>query len=259
MTEIIASDGSRLHYALHGTGATELILLHGMGATGASWEPVLAQLDLAAFRVLVPDLRGHGRSSGGEDRFTYPQLTADILALADAVGFHAATIVSQSGSGKNAACVARTAPQRVRGLVLLAPPGFGEVPLPREMLRELFDYIGREHSFPPGLETWFGPKIGPHRATVIRSYVETPRRVLDASAELWVHTSVAATAAEITQPVLVLAGAREPLYHPAYQRETTLTTLPHARLEVLDCSHFMTFEEPAAVAAALTTFCGAGR
>src|SRR5689334_6938194 len=40
-----------------------VICLHGIRDQGAVWEPVAAPLAAAGFRVVAPDLRGHGRSS----------------------------------------------------------------------------------------------------------------------------------------------------------------------------------------------------
>lgn len=255
MPEVTASDGARLHYEVFGNGPSEVLLLHGMGVSSTSWQPMLNLLDLTALRLVTMDFRGHGRSKGGEAGFNYPQLTADIWTVADAAGLRRPVIVGLSGSGKNAVCATLAAPTRVRGLMLVAPSGMGEVPLPRETMRWFFDHIGREKSIPPEFDPWFTEKIGPHRATVAREYSETARSVLDASAELWVHTSVADQASQIIHPVLVIAGAKEPLYHPDFQRQTTLVSMPQARMEILDCAHFMAFEEPAALASSLTRFC----
>lgn len=45
-----------------GTGQPTLVLLHGLGVNGAVWKPFVTALDWPG-RVLVPDLRGHGRSA----------------------------------------------------------------------------------------------------------------------------------------------------------------------------------------------------
>ncbi len=42
-----------------------LVLLHGFTHTGASWEPVGAALG-GRYRVLAPDIRGHGAAAGAE-------------------------------------------------------------------------------------------------------------------------------------------------------------------------------------------------
>lgn len=255
MPQITASDGVGLHYEVHGNGPTDLILLHGMGGSTASWELLLREFDPCRFRVLTLDLRGHGKSQGDATNFTFPQLTADILAVAAHAGFGSAVLVTHSGSSKNAVCVAVAAPQLVNGLILVAPAGMGVVPLPRETLKWFFDAIGRDGKIPAEFDPWFTAKIGRHRELVDREYFHTARAVLDASVELWVHTSIAEQAARTTQPVLVIAGVQEPVYHPEFQRQTTLASLPRARMEIFDCGHFIALEEPKALAAAITRFC----
>ncbi|MEO6568870.1 MAG: alpha/beta hydrolase [Opitutaceae bacterium] len=257
MPTIAATDGSPLHYEVHGTGATGMLLLHGMGGTLTTWHPLLERLDLSQLRVVTPDLRGHGKSHGGEASFNFAQLDQDLWAVIDAAGLDRVIIVAQSGSGKNAICAALSKPTRVRGMVLTACSGMGEVPLPRETIKWFFDAIEKDGRVPSEFDPWFSEKLGALRTVVDREYAATPRTVLDASAELWVYTPVVEQASRITQPVLVIAGSREPLYHPEFQRINTLSALAHASMEIFDCGHLIPFEEPVALARSLTRFCAA--
>ena len=54
------SNGLKLHFEQHGSG-TPLILLHGFGQHGGSWDPLVPSF-ARFFKVIVPDLRGCGRS-----------------------------------------------------------------------------------------------------------------------------------------------------------------------------------------------------
>jgi pimeloyl-ACP methyl ester carboxylesterase len=64
-----------------GDAGDVLVLIHGLGANGAVWDPLLA---LAAQewkgRIIVPDLRGHGRSKHFEN-YSLGTMTADIAEL----------------------------------------------------------------------------------------------------------------------------------------------------------------------------------
>jgi len=62
-----------------GAGSPTLILLHGAGANGAVFKPLLRELAWPA-RVIVPDLRGHGRSPHGK-HYGLAQHAADIADL----------------------------------------------------------------------------------------------------------------------------------------------------------------------------------
>lgn len=252
--EAISSDGTRLHYEVYGNGSPAVVLLHGMG-TSDTWRPLLRHLDLKALRVVTCDLRGHGVSGGGAESFTYAQLNEDLVAVVQAAGIDRCVIVGFSGGCKNAVWFAAEQPSRVRGLVLVAPSGLGIVPLPRETVSYILDHIEKQKNIPPEFETWFSEKIGTEKESIVTALVTTSRAVLDASAEIWLYTAIDECAHDITQPVKVLAARRDVVYHPEFQRQTTLTTLPHATMEVLDCAHFIPCEEPALLARSIQRFC----
>ena len=51
-----------LHADIVGQGSPTLMLLHGLGVNGAVWQPLLPHLSDWPGRIVMPDLRGHGRS-----------------------------------------------------------------------------------------------------------------------------------------------------------------------------------------------------
>jgi pimeloyl-ACP methyl ester carboxylesterase len=63
-----------------GAGAPVLVLLHGLGVNGAVWDPFLAHLKGWPGRVIIPDLRGHGRSPHAP-RYSDEAHAADVAAL----------------------------------------------------------------------------------------------------------------------------------------------------------------------------------
>src|SRR6266851_2774754 len=66
-------------------GAPTVVLLHGLGATGAlNWFSVFEPLG-ARFRVLAIDQRGHGRGIRSTHRFRLADCADDVVALADAL------------------------------------------------------------------------------------------------------------------------------------------------------------------------------
>src|SRR5437763_4540628 len=54
-------NGVHLYFEVHGTGEP-LLLLHGFSGSSQDWVPSLAQWG-TKFQFILPDLRGHGRSS----------------------------------------------------------------------------------------------------------------------------------------------------------------------------------------------------
>ena len=63
MITVPAADGTPLHVWEAGTAdGPVLLLLHGLGQSGRSWRPLWESPLADRFRLVCPDLRGHGRS-----------------------------------------------------------------------------------------------------------------------------------------------------------------------------------------------------
>jgi esterase len=98
-----------------------ILLLHGLLGSSANWHGIAWRL-AGAHRVLVPDLRGHGRTPAG-DGISYPAMAADLAHLLDDRSIERATVIGHSMGGKAAMWLALTAPERVTalGVVDMAP------------------------------------------------------------------------------------------------------------------------------------------
>ncbi|MBA3428558.1 MAG: alpha/beta fold hydrolase [Actinobacteria bacterium] len=113
--------GTHLRYLSGGSGSP-VILLHGLGGSSSNWIELLGGA-AERFRVLAPDLPGHGRSARLPAR-------AGVTAFADAVAAlleheHAtpALVVGHSFGGLVGLRLAHRRPDLVRGLLLVAPAG----------------------------------------------------------------------------------------------------------------------------------------
>ena len=96
---------------------TAVVLLHGLGATAdLNWSAALPALS-GSFRVVAPDLRGHG-DAAAYGPFTLEDAADDIAALIDALALGPAIVVGYSMGGAIAQLVCRRHPGTVRGLVL---------------------------------------------------------------------------------------------------------------------------------------------
>jgi pimeloyl-ACP methyl ester carboxylesterase len=102
--------------------APTVLALHDLLADRTGFAPLRAALVAASFRVVAPDLRGHGASGALSSR-PYPmaELTADALAVLDAAGASRAHVVGAGLGGAIALALAEAVPTRVASLALLAP------------------------------------------------------------------------------------------------------------------------------------------
>jgi pimeloyl-ACP methyl ester carboxylesterase len=97
-----------------------VLLLHGVGLSHTVWNEVVPALS-AEFRVIAPDLRGHGRTTAPKDAsYGFPEMEADVLHLLDRKGIDVAYVVGHSGGALLALRLALDHPDRVRGLVMIS-------------------------------------------------------------------------------------------------------------------------------------------
>lgn len=139
--------------------APPVVLVHGMGGAGSTWNRFARDLAGRGRRVIVPSLRGHGGSSRADD-YRFASFGADLVAVCDALHLDRIDIVGHSLGSYAASCVAQWQPDRVRRLVA------EECPIP---LRE-GDAVGPLTSrLPTPAELWHA----------VSSAVVHPRALLD--------------------------------------------------------------------------------
>ncbi|HEX8417487.1 MAG TPA: alpha/beta hydrolase [Methylobacterium sp.] len=117
------------------------LLLHGRNFPSSYWEPVIAALSGAGYRVVVPDQLGFGKSSKPVGPYSFDVMAADTVALLDALSLPRVDVVAHSMGGMLAVRLSRNAPSRVNSLVLEAPIGledyrFAVPPVSNEILLE---------------------------------------------------------------------------------------------------------------------------
>ncbi|WP_433210313.1 alpha/beta fold hydrolase [Dactylosporangium sp. CS-047395] len=96
-----------------------IVLLHGGGSGRGTWATF--SRELAGWRVIAPDLRGHGESPRCAE-YTLMDHADDVLELLDELDLDAPVLVGHSLGGFAAATVAQRHPDRVGRLVLEDPP-----------------------------------------------------------------------------------------------------------------------------------------
>jgi N-formylmaleamate deformylase len=116
---IEAADGARIHYTRTGGAKPGLLLLHGAQATGRTWLRTAQALE-ATYDVVMPDFRGHGRSSRIETGLSTEMLVDDTKALISALGLERPFVAGHSMGADIAGRLAATYP--TRGVVLVDPP-----------------------------------------------------------------------------------------------------------------------------------------
>ncbi len=125
-------EGDDIPYLSAGNSERRVLLVHGAGANRTDWMDVIPVL-ASDNSVYAPDLIGFGETPRRESPHT-PEYIANFLAgFMDAAGIEKAALVGHSLGGRVCLEMARRHPERVSGLVLEAPMGFGKVAWPGRM------------------------------------------------------------------------------------------------------------------------------
>jgi 3-oxoadipate enol-lactonase len=113
----VRRDGYKLAYVVVGPdGGKPLVLCHGLAATGLQFIEDAAFFADKGFRVIVPDLRGHGRSERGPKKralFSIAHLADDLLAILDKEKVTQADWVGNSLGGILGLEILGRAPRRI--------------------------------------------------------------------------------------------------------------------------------------------------
>ena len=120
-----------LSYAVHGPEAGPvLVLLHGMGAESSrsSWDGVVPLL-ADRYRIIVPDLRGHGVSPS-PGTYLMTEMADDVAALLDGLGIASAAVIGHSMGGVVGMVLAVRRPDLVARLVVEDSPPPRDEPIP---------------------------------------------------------------------------------------------------------------------------------
>ena len=110
-------NGIRMFYRVYGQGPP-LLLLHGFGDNGeVGWGPSVDRLS-KHYQLIVPDLRGHGRSTNPSGEFTHEQAAEDVIALLDHLGINSSKAVGHSTGAMTLLHVAMKQSERLSAMAL---------------------------------------------------------------------------------------------------------------------------------------------
>jgi pimeloyl-ACP methyl ester carboxylesterase len=227
---------TRLFVQQSGAG-TPLLLIHGLMASGAMFQPVLPAF-ATHYRVIVPDLRGHGRSGALPGPYRVEQLAHDLTPLLDDLQVEAADILGYSQGGAVAQQFARDYPKRVRCLVLACTFAYNMLSR-RERLEGILSpwmvrILGLRRLARLVIDGTGGSRLPPENARWLEG-------ILSANDKARMVAAVEAMNAfdsrpwldQITCPTLVIAGAEDTAV-PLAHAQMLAQGIPDALLRVVD-------------------------
>lgn len=240
-----------LYYEEYGKGIPA-IFLHGFPFDHTIWEPLLPLLKQDA-RLILPDLRGFGRSPVEGDSYTMRLQAEDIAHLMDRLGIDKAVLVGHSMGGYVALSFAQAYPDRLLGIGLVATQAGADSPERRQSrlkTAEAVTHKGARVVASDMVDTLTSHKdlIEPIHALILRAQ---PASIVGALKGMAERHDLTGSLSNISVPAVVIAGAADQLI--ARDRvETMAQMLPKGWLvEIPNAGHMLMMEDPQAVAAHL--------
>lgn len=111
-----------MYYETHGQGEP-LVMLHGFTESGQTWSLFVPDFR-DHFQLIIPDLRGHGRSTNPSGKFTHRQAAFDVFALLDHLDIKRFKAMGYSSGGMTLIHMATQQPNRVEAMILISATSY---------------------------------------------------------------------------------------------------------------------------------------
>jgi pimeloyl-ACP methyl ester carboxylesterase len=267
--------GERVAYVDEGRGEV-LLLLHGMAGSSQTWRSLIKPLS-RQFRVIAPDLPGHGESTKPRSDYSLGAFAALLRDLLDELGVSRATIVGHSLGGGVAMQLLYQHPDYAQRLILIGSGGLGPdvgltlrllsapgaeliMPIiaPRQVLaagERVWSWLRKAGiEAPRGEEIWRSYSTFSDAPTR-QSFLRTLRSVVDYRGQAVSALNRLNTKTEL--PIMAIWGDRDAMI-PVEHAYAAKQARPDIRLEVLaDVGHFPQVERPAEVVELIEDFIAA--
>ena len=255
----IEVNGTTLHYRFDGPEKAPVILLANSLASDLNmWQAQMPTLLGLGYRVLRYDSRGHGRSAVPEGPYSIELLTADAVALLDALGLDRVTFMGCSKGGMVGQMLASSQGQRLHSLVLCDTAA--HMP-PAEVWNQRIDSVrsqGMEAVANTTIERWFTPagraRLGAEVAAIRQIILDTPDEGFCACCAAIRDMDQRDTIPSISVPTLILVGEDDPST-PVSAAQFIHERIAGSRLVILKkAAHLANIEQADAFNAALHSF-----
>jgi pimeloyl-ACP methyl ester carboxylesterase len=260
-------DGESLAYIDRGErSGPALVLIHGYTDNARDWVPVLPYLP-KHYRLILVDIRGHGRSSKPECCYTRLDFAYDIKLLLDALGVQKADIVGHSLGSIIAQTFAEYWPERTAHVVLISSTGGTPPDRPKKPAQ--FDFAAEIRKLKEPIEAdspfmiawWDSPTpvdpdfIRRQRQDAAGIPLRVWLAVLDQALPADnLYGDLQSTLPRLKAPTLLIWGGKDPIMEED-ARQTLRSALPNAAVKIFDgLGHNPFWEDPRGVAEVINAF-----
>lgn len=238
MPEVTVNDIT-MHHERVGSGPP-VLFIHGLGSSARDWEKQMSFAD--DYELIIPDLRGHGRSSKPPGPYTIELFSSDVARLVEAIGAGPLAIVGISLGGMVAFQLAADHPEMVKQLVIVnALPAFEtttvsqriQIALRKVMtrwlsMRRIGEVLSKRLLPDPAMEG--------ERATMVERWAENDKGAYEAAFRAIVSwTGVAEAMSRFDKPITVISSELD--YVPSEEKAPYVDAMPTAEMVVIEAAH----------------------
>jgi len=243
----------RMAYDDFGQGRP-LVVVHGFPLSRAIWGAQVAQLS-AHYRVIAPDLRGHGDSEATPGPYSMELLADDILALLEALQIDQPIVLGGlSMGGYVAMAFARRYPERLAGLLLTATRAGSDTTAGKDGRRQAVAAVQQAGTIQPTVDGMLPKLFAPQTYAEDPDLVVEVRRIIEhtsiegvINAQLGMLARLDSTAmlSNLDVPGLVIHGDHDQII-PLEAAQELAAVLPNGSMaEIKGAGHLLNMEQPA--------------
>lgn len=248
MSLLVQADGATTAYEVVGSGPRTLTCLHSLALSGGWFRPLAAELG-DGYRIVLPDLRGHGASAAGDTTISLGLLADDVHALWRQLGIEHSDVLGISLGGMVAQALAARYADDVDHLVLIATTAAYDESAraaARERAAAARAPGGLAAMVDPLLERWLGHDpddvlVARARREVLAADPQVHGAVLEAM------TDVGSYDLGVQPPPTLVLGAEDDASAPRPVIEALAAAVPGAELGFVPGAHLTAFTHPADV------------
>lgn len=226
-------------YEIHGQGGP-LVMLHGITESSRTWNQFIPDFK-DHFQLIIPDLRGHGRSTNPSQTFTHRQAALDVFALLDHLGVNRFKAIGYSTGGMTMIHMATQQPNRVEAMIIISVGSFFP-----EQLRKAVAGFTVENVMDNKVWMDYYRVTHPRGDDQIRSLIEQFRNFKDSYDDMNFTSPYLST---ITAKTLIINGDRDALFPVSIPCEM-YNSIPNAYLWIIPNGNHSLFIFPELVGSA---------
>lgn len=238
-----------IHYVDYGSGQP-IVLIHGWPLSHKAWEPQMADLVAAGYRVIAYDRRGFGASSAPWEGYDYDQLAADLHHLIQHLDLQEAVLVGFSmGGGEVVRYLSQYGPERIAKAALVCsiiplvkqhpdnPAGVPQAGLDGIFAALAADRVGFLSGFLRNFFNYDDLKDRMSEAQLQYAHhiaAHASPRATEQCARAWADTDFRPELAQVTVPTLILHGNADNIVPIATSAEQAAAGIPDNVYHVID-------------------------